>query len=488
MAQTWYYRISHSVGEALDIYRPAYHFTPPAGWMNDPNGLVYQDGEWHLFYQHTPPGGEGQHWGHAASRDLTRWQHLPIALPPDELGNIWSGSAVVDSRNTSGFFDDDQGLVAIFTHQNSRDGQRQSLAFSRDRGRTWEKYAGNPVLTGEVSGFRDPKVFWHGPSRRWVMVLATGDCASFYTSPNLKEWRFASRFVNTSLPDCIWECPDLIELPVDGDRTDTRWVLIGSFVEPERPPDRLKTCVIHTFIGHFDGKTFHSDDAGQPLNYGTDDYAAVSWSNASDGRHIIIGWMNHWGYARATPTSGWQGALTVPRELEMRTIDDEIRLLQHPVAELHQLRRDSRSWHDEKIDGEQILCQQTGAAFELELVMEPGTANECGLHLLAGNEQRTTLGYYTGSNTLFLDRSRSGKVDFHPYFASRQEAPLTCRYGKLHLRILVDSCSVEIFAGEGEVLMSNLIFPDMESQSLIAYAHGGAAMMSSLTMHTLHLA
>ncbi len=222
---------------SAEEFRSAYHFTPPANWMNDPNGLVFYEDEWHLFYQHTPPGYEGSHWGHAVSPNLRHWEHLPVALWPDELGIIASGSAVVDWNDSSGFFGGGHGLVAVFTHWKNQDqpdsDQAQSIAYSLDRGRTWTKYAGNPVLPNQgIADFRDPKVFRHGPTARWVMVAATFDCVTLFTSPNLRDWAYASTFGRGhGLQGYIWECPDLFELPVDGDAARTRWVLNTSYLQ-----------------------------------------------------------------------------------------------------------------------------------------------------------------------------------------------------------------------------------------------------------------
>ena len=335
----------------LERYRPQYHFTPAVNWMNDPNGMVHYDGEWHLFYQYNPFGAKWGHmsWGHAVSPDLVHWQHLPVAIPEVDGVMAFSGSAVVDWENTTGVGRDGRPpLVAIYTgHRTDRPSQSQYLAYSTDRGRTWTRYAGNPVLDVGSAEFRDPKVMWHAPTRRWVMtvVLATEHTVRFYGSPDLKTWTPLSDFGPTAATGGVWECPDLFELPVDGDATDTRWVLIVNL----NPGGIAGGSGGQYFVGRFDGTRFVADQDGggaapaspDPrgalwLDHGRDFYAGVTWSDApkGDGRRVLLGWMNNWQYANDIPTAPWRSAMSVPRALSLTRTPAGIRLVQTPVREL----------------------------------------------------------------------------------------------------------------------------------------------------------
>jgi fructan beta-fructosidase len=465
-------------------YRPQFHFSPSTGWLNDPNGLVYYDGEYHLFYQHVPvePAVQVPHWGHAVSTDLVHWQHLPIALYPDAIGAIWSGSAVVDWENTSGFqTGDEKVLVAFFTHRDDANLQQQSIAYSNDRGRSWLKYDGNPMIPNpDIADFRDPKVFWHAPSSHWVMAVVAGKRVLFYTSPDLKTWTFASEFgARQGSQRGVWECPDLFELPVDGDPQNKKWVLIISVAHQESPEEPAT----QVFVGHFDGTTFTNDAPPEEirwLDWGSDNYAGVTFSDipSQDGRRILIGWMSHWWHARDTPTSPWCGAMTVPRELTLRTdADGSPRLASSPVAELRAIRRRHLA-----ID-EQVVSESTsltvagdirGGAFEAVLEFDLGSASEFGVSLTNRAGDQTIVGYDVENETLFVDRRASGEVDFHALFgAHTQEAPLPLD-SELELHILVDWSSIEVFANDGNAVITDLIYPRGEINTLGLYAKGGS--------------
>ena len=326
-----------------DPYRPLFHFTPPANWMNDPNGLVYFEGEYHLFYQYHPESNlwGPMHWGHAVSADLVNWQHLPIALYPDERGMIFSGSAVVDWEDTAGF--GKKAMIAVFTYNNHtyNDEHRvedQNIAYSKDRGRTWTKYNGNPVVPhpGDLKDFRDPKVFWY--QDHWVMLLAAGDKVLFYTSSNLKEWDQSGSFGGGGYgsTDGVWETPDLFQLPVTN-ASDSRWVLTVGLGNGG-PAGGSAT---QYFIGDFDGKNFTSENPKDTVlwaDHGTDYYAPQAWNDEPHGRRIMIGWMSNWQYANLTPASTWRGMFSIPRELSLTQTEDGIRLVQNPIPELQSLR------------------------------------------------------------------------------------------------------------------------------------------------------
>lgn len=464
-----------------DPYRPRFHFSPPTGWMNDPNGFVFFEGEYHLFYQHLTP----RHWGHALSPDLIHWEHLPIALEPDELGEIWSGSAVVDWHDTSGFFGGKAGLVAIFTHW--LDGrQQQSIAYSADRGRTWTKYADNPVIrNAELPDFRDPKVFWHAPTERWVMVVAAGQSIRFYTSPDLKAWSFVSAFHDPHPPTrSVWECPDLFPLSVDGTPDETRWVLFLSYGTDAG-------WTMQYFVGEFDGTTFQVEEIGEAphgIEYGSDCYAAQSCADVppSDGRRLLFGWMGNWAYSRLAPTGEWQGAMTIPRELRLRRLGDRIHLIQQPTSELQTLRGRAWGWLDERVSpGTNLLAEVRGARLEIIATLGIAHAQEFGIRVRVGDGEHTVIGYRVDTARLFVDRSQSGIVDFESRFAARHEAPLEPTAGQVTLHIFVDQSSVEVFGGAGEVAITNLIFPKPGSDGVELYAIGGDVTVQSLAVYSL---
>ncbi|MBW5448214.1 glycoside hydrolase family 32 protein [Cohnella sp. CFH 77786] len=467
----------------VENHRPKFHFSPPADWMNDPNGLVYFKEEYHLFYQYSPNGTDvgGMHWGHAVSRDLMTWEHLPIALAPDEKGMIFSGSAVVDWNDTTGFFGGKPGLVAIFTyhdHSGLTQKQSQSIAYSKDCGRTWIKYEGNPVITSDqYVDFRDPKVFWHEETKRWVMVLACGQTVCLYHSPNLKEWTLGSEFgEGIGSHDGVWECPDLFALPVDGDRTNLKWVLLVSIGAEPAFPEGSRT---QYFTGHFDGRAFVPDEASQTvrwLDYGRDNYAGVSWSDIpeEDGRRIYIGWMSNWKYANKTPTEGWRGAMTIPRELTLESRNGEAVLIQRPVLELERIRTPLLVAEGEAVNELNLLLKyQQLETYEIvaEFVLAQGI-DSLGFKLRTSEQEETVAGYSVKDSAVFVDRSRSGVVDFHEHFAGIHQAILPPDLQCLQLRLLVDRSSVEVFANDGLAVITDLIFPSPSSLGLSLFCNG----------------
>jgi len=488
----------------LDFDRPLIHFTPPSGWMNDPNGLVYFEGEYHLFYQYIPwdlyhPTGSPHlaHWGHAVSTDLLHWSHLPVALAPDDLGAIYSGCVVVDDYDSSGFFNGGPGLVAIFTHNNRyqspRGPQVQSIAYSSDRGRTWTTYDRNPVIANPgPRDFRDPKVFRHESSGRWVMVVTyNGDRVHFYTSENLRDWEYASEFgADQGAHGDQWECPDLFQLPVEGGGEGARWVLHLSTYHPAGPSERVG---LQYFIGDFDGRSFHNGNpAGTVLtpDYGRDNYALVTWSNvpAGDGRRLAIGWMSDWAYARNVPTEVWKGAMTLPRELRLRRTAEGVLLVQAPAAEMERLRARHTSHADRTLSPDAAVWERdVSEAMEIIVQFDLGQASECGIRVHTGGRAQTTIGYDAGADAVFVDRTRSGKTDFSSAFPGRQCGPLAPKSGRITLRIYLDRSSVEVFANDGEAVISSAIFPEAVTTSLECYAEGGEARLLSLDMYSLRL-
>ena len=467
----------------MERYRPQYHFTPAANWMNDPNGLVYYDGEWHLFYQYNPFGNTWGHmsWGHAVSPDLVHWQHLPVALPEADGVMAFSGSAVVDWQNTSGFGRDGRPpLVAVYTGAREHN-QSQYVAYSNDRGRTWMRPR-EPVLDVNSPEFRDPKVFWYAPEKKWVMVVshAAEHKLGLYASPDLRHWTPMSEFGPAAAAGGVWECPDLFELPVDGDATNSRWVLVVNL----NPGGVAGGSATQYFVGRFDGTRFTADEHVLPTtvpnapgvrwaDYGKDLYATVSWSDVprSDGRRVWLGWMTDWQYAEKIPTDPWRSAQSLPRTVALRSGPDGVHLVQQPVAELERLRGARRAIGAQTIaEGSTSLAPQgiagkaLGIAAEFEVgavggAVAPGAASEFGLKVRTGNGEETLIGIDPAAAHLVVDRTRSGQVGFSPDFAGRQTAPLPVENGRVHLRIFGDWAAGEGFGGDGRVVIPDQIFP-----------------------------
>ncbi|MEC2063267.1 MULTISPECIES: GH32 C-terminal domain-containing protein [Bacillus] len=476
-------------------YRPQYHFTPEANWMNDPNGMVYYAGEYHLFYQYHPYGMQWgpMHWGHAVSKDLVTWKHLPVALYPDEKGTIFSGGAVVDRNNTSGFqTGEEKPLVAIYT-QDREGHQVQSIAYSNDKGRTWTKYAGNPVIPNPgKKDFRDPKVFWYEKENKWVMLLAAGDRILIYTSKNLKEWTYASEFgQGQGSHGGVWECPDLFELPVDGNPNQKKWVMQVSVGNGAVSGG----SGMQYFVGDFDGTHFKNENPSDKVlwtDYGKDFYAAVSWSDipSSDGRRLWLGWMSNWQYANDVPTSPWRSAASIPRELKLKTLTGGVRVVQTPVKELQTIRGTSKKWKNQTISpaSQNVLAGLSGDAYELhaEFQVSPGSAPEFGFKVRTGENQFTKVGYDRKNTKLFVDRSESGNVTFNPTFNTGiQTAPLKPVNGTIKMRIFVDRSSVEVFGNDGQQVITDIILPDRSSKGLELYAVNGGVKLKSLTIYPL---
>jgi fructan beta-fructosidase len=483
--------------DVKEKFRPQFHFTPQSNWMNDPNGMVYYAGEYHLFYQYHPFGTTWgpMHWGHAVSTDLIHWDHLPIALAPDEYGAIFSGSAIVDWNNSTGFFNGGSGLVAIFTHADQYPGsdrprQRQSLAYSTDHGRTWTKYEGNPVLTEEsITDFRDPKVFWHEETNKWIMILAAGDHVRIYTSPDLKTWSFASEFgIDAGSHAGVWECPDLFKLPVDGNNGHHKWVMIVSIGNESAYEEGSRT---QYFIGDFDGITFtngNPHDTVLWLDHGRDNYAGVTWSDIpnEDGRRLFLGWMSNWKYANETPTDAWRSAMTLPRELKLVDSAYGVRLVQTPVTEFEKIRQEKYSWEELMLVPERnILTDVSGDMVEIIAEFELGSATEFGFKVRKSASEETIIGYDAVGKSLFIDRFNSGVTDFNKFFPCKHGAPLSAKNNRIKMQIFVDWSSVEIFGNDGELAITDQIFPDPMSKGLDLYTKDGNVKLVSLVIYQL---
>ncbi|CAG4997278.1 Levanase [Dyadobacter sp. CECT 9275] len=457
-------------------YRPQFHFTPRANWMNDPNGMVYHNGIYHLFYQYYPDDKiwGPMHWGHATSRDMVSWKEQPIALYPDSLGYIFSGSAVVDKNNTAGFGKD--ALVAIFTHHDpvqeklkTGKHETQSIAYSLDDGKTWTKYKGNPVLKNPgISDFRDPKVSWYEPAKKWIMTLATKDRVTFYSSADLKAWSRESDFGATDGGHGgVWECPDLFPIMHEGKQV---WVLIVN-INPGGPN---KGSAGQYFLGDFDGKTFTSNSKETKwLDFGTDNYAAVTFSNTAD-RKILMGWMSNWQYANQVPTHPWRSANTVARELGLKTVGKEIYLTSLLVKELSILNTTYFSLKNVSVKNQLDLTNQTKnktGLFRLDL--KTGSTADFSIVLAneAGNE--LILGYSKAENQYYIDRSKSGKTDFEKGFGAKHIAPRFATEKNVSLTLIADAASVELFADNGLTVVTDIFFPEKPMTHLLIKSGSG---------------
>lgn len=470
-------------------YRPQFHFSPEKGWMNDPNGLVYYKGEYHLFYQYNPDSTVWgpMHWGHAVSKDLIHWQHLPIALFPDEKGYIFSGSIVVDQNNTSGFAKGSREIapmVAIFTYHNMeweragrKDRESQAIAYSLDKGRTWTKYDKNPVLPnkGDID-FRDPKVFWHQLSRHWIMPLAVGDHVEIFRSKNLKEWEKVSEFgKEEGAHGGVWECPDLFEIPSPEGK---KWVLIQNMGRGAVNGG----SGTQYFIGSFDGKTFKNSNPPSTtlwLDYGADNYAGITWSGNTDGRKLLIGWMSNWDdYAMKVPTSTWRSAMTIPRALRLSKTTEGLRLFQTPVKELDILRTPAKKILNQKVENS-FEIKDLPIHKEINLVLDLGNpkSEDVGVEFSNSLGEKLIVGYDKVKKEVYVDRTNAGKKDFSDKFAKRHTAPLVA--GKLiRMQILMDASSVELFVDGGRIAMTDTFYPTEPLEKTNLFSKGGAAKAS----------
>jgi fructan beta-fructosidase len=468
--------------------RPSFHFTPVRNWMNDPNGLVWYDGEYHLFFQYNPLGSDwgNMSWGHAVSSDLVSWEELPVALEHTASEAVFSGSVVVDRANTSGLgTEETPAMVAVYTSVDLVTGhQGQSVASSVDRGRTWTRHPKNPVLEIGSTDFRDPKVWWYASGGCWVMavVLAVERVVRLYRSDDLLTWTHLSDFGPAGSTDGIWECPDLFPLAVDGDPARTRWVLVVS-VQEGAPAGGSG---MQYFVGDFDGTTFtadsqHGSDA-QWIDHGADYYAAVSFNDEPHDRRLLIGWMNNWQYAREVPARPYRGAMSALRRYELRTHRGGAVLVQRPVIEdlpapAHRISsQDVPEGVHPLSDGWRDSC----AVLTAEL--DPGSATRAGLLVRVGSTECTVVGYDATERALYVDRTASGDSGFHPGFGAVHSAPLDLDPGEtLALEIHVDATSVEVYADGGRVVITDQVFPSPASDGISLFAEGGTAHLRSLT-------
>ena len=509
-----------------DYYRPSYHFTPLYGWMNDPNGMVYKDGEYHLYFQYNPYGSKwgNMHWGHAVSKDLVHWEHLDPAIARDPVGHIFSGSSVVDKKNTAGF--GKNAIIAIYTNNSVNHDEVQCIAYSNDNGRTFTKYEGNPVLTpfDGLKDFRDPKVFWYEKGKCWYMIVSADKEMRLYKSKNLKKWNYVSAFgKGIGQQPCQYECPDFFQLPVNGDKKKMKWVMTMNI----NPGCWFGGSATEYFVGDFDGKKFTCPDANEVkwLDWGKDHYATVTFSNTDD-RVLGITWMSNWQYANLTPFKQNRGANGLPRELKLYEKNGKYYISEDVAPEVYALRKDTKNVADASVADEKMLAGVAAnmeGAFEIEADVTPDANGIAGIELSNNKRERTMIYFDMKQGKVVMDRTESGLSDFGkqsvPHdielawdkqlaaegkqparitnsinykndFALATWAPLSlCEDGKktYHVDIFVDKSSVELFVDGGRIAMTNLVFPVAPYENVKLYTQGGKAEFKNLKVHKLGL-
>ena len=509
-----------------DYYRPSYHFTPLYGWMNDPNGMVYKDGEYHLYFQYNPYGSKwgNMHWGHAVSKDLIHWEHLDPAIARDPVGHIFSGSSVVDKKNTAGF--GKNAIIAIYTNNSVNHDEVQCIAYSNDNGRTFTKYEGNPVLTpfDGLKDFRDPKVFWYEKGKCWYMIVSADKETRFYKSKNLKKWTYVSAFgKGLGQQPCQYECPDFFQLPVNGDKKKMKWVMTMNI----NPGCWFGGSATEYFVGDFDGKNFTCPDAHDVkwLDWGKDHYATVTFSNTGD-RVLGITWMSNWQYANLTPFKQNRGANGLPRELKLYEKNGKYYISEDVAPEVYALRKDTKNLSDASVadakDLKGVAANMEGA-FEIEADVTPDANGIAGIEISNNKRERTMIYFDMKQGKVVMDRTESGLTDFGkqavPHdielawdkqraaegkepariansinykndFALATWAPLSlCEDGKktYHVDIFVDKSSVELFVDGGRIAMTNLVFPVAPYENVKLYTQDGKAEFKNLKVHKLGL-
>lgn len=469
-------------------FRPVYHHTPAYGWMNDPNGMFYKDGVYHLYFQWNPYGSvwANMHWGHSTSTDLMHWKFEGCAIVPDAWGAIFSGSCVVDHNNTAGF--GKGAVVAFYTSAKATpwgDVQSQSMAYSLDNGKTFTKYEGNPILTSSERDFRDPKVFWYAPGKHWVMMLAVGQHMEIYSSANLKEWKKESEFgAMQGAHGGVWECPDLVEIPVEGTR-EKKWVLICNL----NPGGPFGGSAAQYFVGSFDGKKFVNESPTQTkwMDWGKDNYATVTWNNAPDGRCIALGWMSNWQYANNVPTRQYRSANTLARDLTLYREGQELYLKSTPSVEVKKARGKKVSIPSFKVSEKHEmvnLFEEKQGAYEVEIVIQNAGASKIAFCLLNDKGEKVSMYYDLNRKQFVMDRSESGTVDFSKDFPAVTVAPANVDK-ELTLRLFVDRSSIEAFGEDGKFVMTNLVFPSQPYVKMCFEADKNGYAVKTLNVYKL---
>lgn len=470
-------------------FRPLYHHTPAYGWMNDPNGMFYKDGVYHLYFQHNPYGSTwgNMTWGHSTTTDLVNWKFEGDAITPDAWGSIFSGSSVVDYENTAGF--GEGAVIAFYTSAKPSpwgDVQMQSMAYSTDNGKTFTKYENNPIVTSEKRDFRDPKVFWYAPGKHWVMILAGGQEMDIYSSKNLKDWKYESSFgAKQGAHGGVWECPDLVELPVEGTK-EKRWVLICN-INPGGP---FGGNAAQYFVGTFDGKTFVNESPTRTkwMDWGKDHYATVTFSNAPDGRCIALGWMSNWQYQGVLPTLQYRGSNTIARDLTLYRQDGELLLRCAPSPEIERARQENTLVPPFKVSDSYeipILLSDNEGAYEINMTIKNAGASRIVFALSNGKGEKVNMYYDVMRKQFVMDRSESGKVDFSADFPAVTVAPVPDT-DNIRIRLFVDRTSIEAFGEEGKFVMTNQVFPSEPYNKMSFTSERGSFSVKSMTVYRLN--
>lgn len=471
-----------------ETYRPVYHHTPVYGWMNDPNGMFYKDGVYHLYFQYNPYGSmwANMTWGHSTSTDLTHWTYEGTAIVPDAWGAIFSGSCVVDKDNTAGF--GKGAVVAFYTSAKSTpwgDVQSQSMAYSLDNGKTFIKYEHNPILTSTERDFRDPKVFWYAPGKHWVMMLAVGQEMQIYSSGNLKEWKKESSFgAMQGAHGGVWECPDLVEVAVEGSK-EKKWVLICNL----NPGGPFGGSAAQYFVGSFDGKKFVNESPTQTkwLDWGKDNYATVTWSNAPAGRCIALGWMSNWQYANNVPTTQYRSANTLARDLTLYRAGGELYLKSKPSPEIKKARAEEKKISTFEVKGNyevaSLLADNKGA-YEIEMTIENKGTSKIDFSLMNEKGEKVAMYYDVVRKQFVMDRSASRIVGFSRDFPAVTVAPVR-NTDQIHLRLFIDRSSVEAFGEDGDYVMTNLVFPAEPYNRMVFSSDKGSYIVKSMNVYRL---
>ena len=472
-----------------ETFRPRFHHTPAYGWMNDPNGMFYLDGTWHLYFQYNPYGSTwgNMTWGHSTSTDLVHWRYEGTPIQPDAYGAIFSGSCVIDTDNTAGF--GAGAVIAFYTSAKSTpwgDSQSQSMAYSTDGGRTFTKYASNPVVTSDQPDFRDPKVFWYAPGKHWVMILAAGQKMEIHTSANLKEWKRESTFgERQGAHGGVWECPDLVELPVEG-TDEKKWVLICN-INPGGP---FGGNAAQYFVGTFDGKRFVNESPTRTkwMDWGKDHYATVTFSHAPGGRTVALGWMSNWQYQTVLPTKQYRGANTIARDLSLYRRDGELLLRCAPSPEMESARTETIDLPAFRVsDTYEIpsLLPDNKGAYEIELTLRNAGAERIALTLSNAKGENVKMHYDIARRQFVMERSESGLVDFSADFPAMTIAPTGSLDGTIRLRLFVDRSSIEAFGQNGEFVMTNRVFPSEPYNTLTFDTTRGNFRVTALKVHRI---
>ena len=470
-------------------FRPLYHHTPAYGWMNDPNGMFYKDGVYHLYFQHNPYGSTwgNMTWGHSTTTDLVNWKFEGNAITPDAWGSIFSGSSVVDYENTAGF--GEGAVIAFYTSAKPSpwgDVQMQSMAYSTDNGKTFTKYENNPIVTSEKRDFRDPKVFWYAPGKHWVMILAGGQEMDIYSSKNLKDWKYESSFgAKQGAHGGVWECPDLVELPVEG-TDETRWVLICN-INPGGP---FGGNAAQYFVGTFDGKKFVNEAPTQTkwMDWGKDHYATVTFNNAPDGRCIALGWMSNWQYQGVLPTLQYRGSNTIARDLTLYRQDGELLLRCAPSPEIEKARKENTIIPPFKVKDSYeipILLADNEGAYEINMTIKNAGASRISFTLENTKGEKVAMYYDVPRKQFVMDRTESGKTDFSPEFPALTVAPVPDT-DEINLRLFVDRTSIEAFGEGGKFVMTNQVFPSEPYNKMSFVSGRGSFSVKSMTVYRLN--